>query len=905
MSENVKELERARSGPQRPVRKGRKTDVLGAATAKIGAELVATASASQADILRDLGTSPRGLTEQDASGRLDQYGHNTVDHDRPPHPLLQLAATFKNPFILILICLDVVFFLTDDPKGMITLTTMVLVSVFLRFWQEFRSTRAAETLKAMVTTTATVVRRAEKHADPIEREVPIEDLVRGDLVRLAAGDMIPADCRLLTSKELHVSQAVLSGESLPVEKYDTLGAVAHKEADGRPAAGADPLESATLCLMGTSVVSGSATAVVTATGSRTYFGSMAKNLSGSRPETSFDRGVRSVSWVLIRFMLVMTPIVLVINGLTKGDWFEAFLFAVSVAVGLTPEMLPVIVTANLARGAVAMSKRKVIVKRLNAIQNFGAMDVLCTDKTGTLTEDRIVLERHLDSLGRPDDEVLEFAYLNSSFQTGLKNLLDRAVIDHVGEGDQLLAAARFTKVDEIPFDFARRRMSVILQREQDTHVIIAKGAVDEILNTCAHVREGSRDIVLTDAARERVRRVAEGQNRQGLRVLAVATRNLPAQRRAYTVADESGLSLVGFVAFLDPPKATAASAIAALGDNGVTVKVITGDSELVARKVANDVGLDAGEIPLGRSLDALDDDELRELAEKTTVFAKVNPVQKARIIRALQSGDHTVGYLGDGINDAAALRDADVGISVDTAVDIAKESADIILLEKDLTVLERGVIEGRRTFGNIMKYIKMTASSNFGNVFSVLVASAFLPFLPMLAVHLLVQNLCYDISQLSIPWDKMDEDYLKKPRKWAAGDLSRFMLCIGPISSIFDISTYCAMWWVFSANTVGEQTLFQSGWFIEGLLSQTLIVHMIRTRRIPFIQSRAATPVLLLTGTIMAIGIYLPFSPLAGTLQMQSLPWTYFPLLIATLLGYCALTQFLKTSYIKRFGTWL
>ncbi|MFI9627351.1 magnesium-translocating P-type ATPase [Streptomyces sp. NPDC052042] len=905
MSKTVEELERARSGPRRSVRKGRKTDALGAATAKIGSELMAAGSASPTDILRDLGASPRGLTEHDASGRLDRYGHNTVDHDRPPHPLLQLAATFKNPFILILICLDAVFFLTDDTQGMITLTAMVLISVFLRFWQEFRSTKAAEALKAMVTTTATVVRRADADADPVEREVPTEDLVPGDLVRLAAGDMIPADCRLLSSKDLHVSQAVLSGESLPVEKYDTLGAVAHKAAGGRPEAGADPLESATLCLMGTSVVSGSATAVVATTGSRTYFGSMAKNLVGTRPETSFDRGVRSVSWVLIRFMLIMVPVVLAINGLTKGDWFEAFLFSVSVAVGLTPEMLPVIVTANLARGAVVMSKRKVIVKRLNSIQNFGAMDVLCTDKTGTLTEDRIVLERHLDPLGRPDDEVLEYAYLNSSFQTGLKNLLDRAVIDHVSEGDQLLAAARFTKVDEIPFDFARRRMSVILQREQDTHVLITKGAVDEVLHACVHVREGGRDIVLTDAARERARRVAEDQNRQGLRVLAVATRTLPAQRTEYSVADESDLSLVGFVAFLDPPKATAASAIAALGENGVTVKVITGDSELVARKVATEVGLHAGEIPLGHSLDALDDDELRELAEKTTVFAKVNPVQKARIIRALQSGDHTVGYLGDGINDAAALRDADVGISVDTAADISKESADIILLEKDLTVLEQGVIEGRRTFGNITKYIKMTASSNFGNVFSVLVASVFLPFLPMLAVHLLVQNLCYDISQLSIPWDKMDKEYLKKPRKWDASDLSRFMLYIGPISSIFDITTFCAMWWLFSANTIGEQSLFQSGWFIEGLLSQTLIVHMIRTRKIPFIQSRAATPVLLLTGAIMAIGIYLPFSPLAATLRLQSLPWTYFPLLIVTLLGYCALTQFLKTRYIKRFGTWL
>ncbi|MGC0417090.1 magnesium-translocating P-type ATPase [Embleya sp. AB8] len=905
MTKILEELERGRSGPRRPVRKTRRADTLGPVTARIGAELAEVAAAPPEQILRTLGSTTHGLTERDAVERLERHGENVVGHDRPPHWTVQLASTFKNPFIVVLICLDLVFFLTDDVKGMITLTTMVLVSVFLRFWQEFRSTKAAEALKAMVTTTATVLRRADEDAEPLEREVPIEHLAPGDVVRLAAGDMIPADCRLLASTDLFVSQAVLSGESLPVEKYDTLGAVAAKTANGQAADGGDPLESSALCLMGTSVVSGSATAVVTATGSRTYFGSMARSLAGTRPETGFDRGVRSVSWVLIRFMLVMTPIVLVINGVTKGDWPEACLFAISVAVGLTPEMLPVIVTANLARGAVAMSKRKVIVKRLNAIQNLGAMDVLCTDKTGTLTEDRIVLERHLDVHGRPDDEVLEYAYLNSFFQTGLKNLLDRAIIDHVEEGDRLLAEARFTKIDEMPFDFTRRRMSVVLEREADTHLIITKGAVDEVLASCTRMREGGRDIALTDAARAEVHRIAETQNGEGLRVLAVATRAVPATRTDYGVADESDLTLIGFVAFLDPPKATAAEAISALRENGVTVKVITGDSELVARKVAAEVGLAVGAIPLGRDLDALDDDELRELAEHTAVFAKVNPVQKARVIRALQAGEHTVGYLGDGINDAAALRDADVGISVDTAVDIAKESADIILLEKDLTVLEQGVLEGRRTFGNIMKYIKMTASSNFGNVFSVLVASAFLPFLPMLAVHLLVQNLCYDISQLSIPWDKMDKEYLRKPRKWAAGDLSRFMLRIGPISSIFDITTYCVMWWVFSANTEAQQTLFQSGWFIEGLLSQTLVVHMIRTRKVPFLQSRASAPVLVLTGVIMAIGIYLPFSPLADTLQMQSLPWTYFPILVATLLGYCALTQYVKTRYIKRYGTWL
>ncbi|MEV7008432.1 magnesium-translocating P-type ATPase [Streptosporangium sp. NPDC051022] len=903
MTESTRELERPRPGPLRG-RHYRRMNALGQATARIGAELVELAAERPKQVLHLIGSHRDGLTEREATARLERHGPNVVDHDRPPHWAVQLAATFKNPFIIVLACLDLVFFLTDDVKGVITLTTMVLVSAFLRFWQEYRSTRAAEALKALVTTTATVLRRPSTGGGPVERELPIERLVPGDVVRLAAGDMIPADCRLLTSKDLYVSQAVLSGESLPVEKYDLLGTVAEKDARTR-AATPNPLEAGQLCLMGTSVVSGAATAVVLATGAGTYFGSMAKGLAGTRPETGFDRGVRSVSWVLIRFMLVMVPIVLVVNGLTKGDWFEAFLFAISVAVGLTPEMLPVIVTANLARGAVAMSKRKVIVKRLNAIQNLGAMDVLCTDKTGTLTVDRIVLERHLGPLGQDDPEVLEHAYLNSSFQTGLKNLLDRAIIDHVEEGDRLLASARFVKIDEIPFDFTRRRMSVILRRESDRHLVITKGAVEEVLGICSAVRENGLDVPLTAQLREQVLDTVEEQNREGLRVLAVAAKHVPPGEHAYGVADESELTLIGFVAFLDPPKAGAAEAVSALAANGVAVKVLTGDNDLVAAKVCREVGLDAGRIVLGESVDGLDEPQLRELAEHTTVFAKVNPMQKARIIRALQTADHTVGFLGDGINDAAALRDADVGISVDTAVDIAKESADIILLEKDLTVLEQGVIEGRRTFGNIMKYIKMTASSNFGNVFSVLVASAFLPFLPMLAVHLLVQNLCYDFSQLSIPWDRMDKEYLRKPRKWAAGDLSRFMLCIGPISSIFDITTFGVMWWVFSANTVGEQTLFQSGWFIEGLLSQTLIVHMIRTRKIPFIQSRAATPVLLLTGLIMAIGVYLPFSPLAGTLQMQPLPPAYFPVLIVTLLTYCVLTQFIKTRYIRRFGAWL
>lgn len=571
-----------------------------------------------------------------------------------------------------------------------------------------------------------------------------------------------------------------------------------------------------------------------------------------------------------------------------------------------------VVSANLARGAVAMSRRKVVVKRLNAIQNLGAMDVLCTDKTGTLTEDRIVLDRYLDVHGDEDGEVLEYGYLNARFQTGLRNLMDQAVIDRVDEAEEVVVDARFSMVDEIPFDFARRRMSVVLDRNHlvgdlghHEHIMITKGAVEEVLDRCTHMADRGERVELTERLRGHVTRTAEDDNRQGLRVLAVATRTIDSPRDTYTVADEDGLTLVGFLAFLDPPKADAARALRGLADMGVSVKVVTGDNELVAARVCADVGMDVGQVVLGPGTDGLDDTELRALAARTKVFAKVNPVQKARIVRALQAGGHTVGFLGDGINDAAALRDADVGISVDTAVDIAKESADIILLEKDLTVLEQGVVQGRTTFGNTIKYIKMTASSNFGNVFSVLVASAFIPFQPMLAIMLLVQNLVYDLSQLATPWDRMDEEYLRKPRNWDAKGIGRFMVTIGPVSSVFDISMFLIMWHVFAANSEAGQSLFQSGWFVEGLLSQTLIVHMIRTRKIPFLQSRASWPVMVTTVLAVLAGLWLPFSPLAPSLGFVALPASYFPWLAGVLLAYCTLTQLVKTWYIRRFGTWL
>ncbi|MEU8434922.1 magnesium-translocating P-type ATPase [Streptomyces sp. NPDC029216] len=888
-------------------RRERKAAELEAATRLVGERLAAISARPAVRVLQETGTPPGGLTHGEAVRRLGLHGANVVARERTPHWAVQLAKAFCNPFIGVLVFLAAVMFWQDprDP-GVLILSVMVAVSGLLRFWQEYRSGRAADALKKLVTTTCAVQRRAGGGSVPTTLEVPMDQVVPGDLVRLAAGDLIPADLRLLTSKDLMVSQAALSGESLPVAKADT-----RPEDLGRHAT-TDPVEADNLCLMGTSVTSGTATGVVVATGSDTWFGSMAGTLTGERPQTNFDSGVRKVSFLLIRFMLVMVPVVFMINGLTKGDWNEAFLFGVAVAVGLTPEMLPMVVSANLARGAVAMSRRKVVVKRLNAIQNLGAMDVLCTDKTGTLTEDRIVLDHYLDVHGDEDDEVLEYGYLNAHFQTGLRNLLDQAVVDRVNEAEEVVVDARFTMVDEIPFDFARRRMSVVLNRNsmvggpgRSEHVMITKGAVEEVLALCTHLRDRGEAVELTEELRRHVTEIAEGHNREGLRVLAVATRAIAAPRDTYTVADEDRLTLVGFLAFLDPPKASAAAALRGLAGKGIAVKVVTGDNELVAARVCADVGIEVGHVVPGSEVDALDDTGLRALAARTTVFAKVNPVQKARIVRALQADGHTVGFLGDGINDAAALRDADVGISVDTAVDIAKESADIILLEKDLTVLEQGVVQGRTTFGNTIKYIKMTASSNFGNVFSVLVASAFIPFQPMLAIMLLVQNLVYDIAQLATPWDRMDEEYLRKPRNWDAKGIFRFMVTIGPISSIFDIVMFVVMWNVFAANTVGEASLFQSGWFVEGLLSQTLVVHMIRTRRIPFIQSRASWPVMVMTVLAVATGLWLPFSPLAPALGFTALPAGYFPWLIGVLLAYCTLTQLVKTWYIRRFGTWL
>jgi Mg2+-importing ATPase len=817
---------------------------------------------------------------------------------------------FQNPFVVVLLVIGAVSYLTGDLRATLIVSVMVSLSVLIRFVQEVRSSKAAARLQAMVGTRATVSRQYESRLPDgstkwvtEQREVPFDELVPGDLVHLSAGDMIPADLRLLASKDLFVSQAALTGESLPIEKFANPLTLMDRSSKSAPPG--NPLDQENLCFMGTTVVSGTATAVIVLTGAQTYFGSMAKHVVGHRALTRFDEGINGVTTVLLRFMAVMVPVIFALNGFVKGDWQEAFLFSLAVAVGLTPEMLPMVVTAYLAKGAVAMSRRKVIVKQLNAIQNVGAMDILCSDKTGTLTQDKIVVERYLDIHGIESPLVLQYAYLNSYYQTGLKNLLDRAILQHVEVETQLQPADHYAKIDEIPFDFTRRRMSVIVEQDHARHLLICKGAVEEVLRVCTQADDHGEVIALTEDLRHQLTRLTTQLNEDGLRVIAVAYAGLPAHGRSYSRQDEQALILAGLIAFLDPPKESARDAIAALHAHGVQVKILTGDSEIVARRVCRDVGLSCGTVLLGSDIEGLTDEELAKVAEQRTVFAKLNPMQKARVIRVLRANGHAVGYLGDGINDAPALREADVGISVDTATDIAKESADIILLEKSLLILEEGVLKGREVYGNIIKYIKMTASSNFGNVFSVLAASAFLPFLPMLPFQLLIQNLCYDLSQLSLPWDRMDPEFLKQPRQWKPDGIARFMMVIGPISSIFDLTTFAVMWVVFQANTIQQQALFQSGWFLEGLLSQILIVHMIRTTKVPFLQSRASAPVLWLTGLIVVLGLLLPFTSVGAGLGMQPLPPAYFVWLGGILLSYLVLTQVVKIWYIRHFQEWL
>jgi Mg2+-importing ATPase len=762
------------------------------------------------------------------------------------------------------------------------MAAMVALSVTLRFVQEARADSAAAKLKAMIHVTATVLR------DGDAKEMPLRDLVPGDIIKLSAGDMFPGDVRVLTAKDLFVSQGSLTGESFPVEKFH----------DPQVKDVSSPTELNNICFMGTSVESGTATAVVVTTGVATYFGSMAHSITEEPPPTSFDQGLSRFTWLMIRLMAVMVPLVFLINGFTKHDWKSAFFFAMAVAVGLTPEMLPMIVSVCLSKGALAMSRKKVIVKRLNSIQNFGGMDVLCTDKTGTLTEDRVVLQRHCNVAGVETEEVLLDGYLISYFQTGLKNLLDRAILDSADFHGKALVE-KYKKLDEIPFDFTRRMMSVLVQDPDGKAILLTKGAPEEVFHQCSQFELDGKLSPMDPDLMVGLKEQYASLSNDGFRVLAVAKKEL-AEKRICSKDDERELVLKGYVAFLDPPKSTARRAIEALHNHGVAVKILTGDNQLISRKVCKDVDLSADPMLLGGDVEKMSDAELADAAEKTTLFARLSPAHKQRVIRVLRGKGHVVGFMGDGINDAPALRAADIGISVDTATDIAKESADLILLEKDLMVLEGGVIEGRKVFANIIKYIRMGASSNFGNMFSVLGASAFLPYIPMAPIQVLTNNLLYDFSQVPIPTDAVDEEQVALPRPWNIGEITRFILFIGPISSIFDYTTFFVMLWVFNCWDPSRASVFQTGWFVESLMTQTLIIHVIRTNKIPFLQSRASWPLTVTTLSIMAFGMWLPYSPLASSLGLTHLPRMYWPILMLTLLSYVLLTQTMKVWLLRK-----
>lgn len=893
-------------------------------------------SAASLDIevlLEKLNSSVNGMEEKKVINSRNTYGKNEITGERKKSLTKKLVESFINPFTIILLCLAIVSTITDiilpytqgvldevDPLTVIIIMTMVIASGALRYIQETRSGNAAEKLLSMITTTCSVERK-----DKGPKEIPLEEVVAGDIIHLSAGDMLPADVRIIEAKDLFISQSALTGESEPVEKVHTK---ATKDYD-------IITEYHNLAFMGSNVISGSAKAVVIAVGDNTMFGSMAKSVAGEAVETNFTKGVNAVSWVLIRFMLIMVPIVFFVNGITKGDWLEAFLFAISVAVGLTPEMLPMIVTTCLAKGAVAMSKKKTIIKNLNSIQNFGAMDILCTDKTGTLTQDKVVLEYYMDLHGEEDSRILRHAYLNSFFQTGYKNLMDRAIISRTEEEeakDKTLTdlSEAYHKVDEIPFDFTRRRLSVVIEDSSGKSQMITKGAVEEMLSICDFAEYNGEIMPLTTKVKKEILARVNDLNEDGMRVIGLAQKTNPSPVGSFGVKDECEMVLLGYLAFLDPPKESTKDAIKVLKEHGVTTKILTGDNEKVTRCICRQVGLKVENILLGSDIEKMSSDELKKAVEETTVFAKLSPEQKSTIVTVLRENGHTVGFMGDGINDAVAMKSADVGISVDTAVDIAKESADVILLEKSLMVLEEGIIEGRKTYANMIKYIKMTASSNFGNMFSVLAASALLPFLPMMSVHLIMLNLIYDISCIAIPWDNVDEEFIKEPKAWDASSIGSFMIWIGPTSSVFDWTTYLIMYFIICPqfvsngalyNTIADGTIiqsgvfagldmkatyvamFQAGWFVESMWTQTLVIHMIRTQKIPFIQSRASASLTLLTCGGIGLLTVIPFTPFGKALGFVPLPGVYFLYLGATVFLYMCLVTILKKVYVKRYGS--
>ena len=862
-------------------------------------------------------TSALGLVDDQVEENRDAYGENVITKGQEDSMIKKIYESIINPFTVILLVIALVSFITNvwlakpgeqDPTTSIIIVTLVLISGGIRFIQELRSDKAASNLSRMIVNTATVLR------DGSEQEIPIDEIVVGDVIKLSAGDMIPADVVLIDSRDFFVQQSGLTGESDAVEK------VCLRKADSQNLDSL--LESESLAFMGTNVISGRATALVLVVGDETMMGAIEQTINTYDEPTSFEREMNTISWLLIRLMLVMVPVVFVINGLTDGDWLEAGVFALSVGVGLTPEMLPMIITASLAKGSIIMAKEKVVIKKLNAIQDLGAINILCTDKTGTLTQDEIVLEYPLDIHGDLDLSVLRRAYLNSYFQTGLKNLMDRAIINRTHKEAKKHEIVRdldqtFHKIDELPFDFERRRMSVIVKDEDGVVSMVTKGALEEMLSVSTYVEYKGDIKRLTDEVRQEVLAEVAQLNEQGLRVLGVSYKTDLDENEIFSVEDEGDMILTGYLAFLDPPKPSAAPAIKALAEYGVTTKILTGDNDKVTQAVCEKVGLDVERILLGSEIDTMTDQELAQVVETTTVFAKLSPDQKARIILCLKNNGHKVGYMGDGINDAPSMKVSDVGISVDTAVDIAKETADVILLDKDLMVLEKGLVEGRKVYANMTKYIKMTVSSNFGNIFSLLFASIFLPFLPMAPVHLIVLNLIYDLSCIALPFDNVDKEFLKKPRIWEANSIMRFMAWIGPISSVFDIITYMLLYFLVvpmilghgynhgAADAAAFIMVFQTGWFIESMWSQTMVIHMLRSPKLPFIQSRPAFSVVVTTLAAAFFVTSLPYSPLASILKLSQLNGLYFVLLFAIIVLYMLSVTVVKRIYIKKYKEWL
>lgn len=854
---------------------------------------------SEADIktvFMTLETSLEGIKNEEAISRLEKFGLNEISKEKVKPWYIQLLLAFLNPFNFILGTLAFVSLFTDvifaketerSWISIILIITMILISSFIKFIQEYRSSKTAEKLKNLIITKVTIIR------DNLPLEVDIKTLVPGDIVKLTAGDIIPGDIRIVSSKDLFISQSVLTGESNPVEKYSNLLVKTGTISD-----------LSNIVLMGTNVLSGAATGIVLGTGKHTFLNTISESLKNTKIETSFEKGIDDISRLLIKFMIFMVPIVFLINGYLKDAWFESLLFSLSVAIGLTPEMLPMIVTGNLTKGAIELSKKKTIVKKLDSIHNFGAMNILCTDKTGTLTQDKVTVVKYLNFKGIDDDNVLYLAYLNSYFQTGLKNLMDRAILEF--EEEHYSIKNKYKKIDELPFDFERRRMSVIVEDSDGNRTMITKGAIEEMLYISNFVEIDGQVFEIKDEIEGKIKNLVSNLNEDGMRVIGIGKKTLPKDRDLnFSNKDEKSLTFVGMLGFLDPPKEGVGDTLKSLYQYGVDVKILTGDNELVTQKICKDIGIEVAGAIDGSYMEAIDDLELKKLLKDTTIFCKLSPLDKARVVRLLKEMGNTVGYMGDGINDAPALRQCDVGISVENGMDIAKESAQIILLEKELSVLLEGVIIGRKIFTNMIKYLKMTASSNFGNVFSVVLASAFLPFLPMLPIQILFQNLLYDISQISIPWDNVDTEDILKPKNWSAESVGKFMVYIGPLSSIFDIITFLVMFYIFKANSPATQALFHTGWFIESILSQTLIIHLIRTRKIPFIESNANIKVILLTSAIMIFALFVPYSKINGTLGFIPVPISYFIWVILILTGYFFTIIFAKKYFIKKFNSWL